>query len=87
MRLRKEAVQHDLEDDRILVLALEEEGAFHGIARANRSAALILDCLCEETDEEAILARMRAVYSGREADMREDIRMVIGRLRDIGALE
>ena len=87
MRLRKETIQQDLEGERLLILALEEDEAFRGLVRANKSAALVLDCLREETDEEAILARLRAAFHGDEADMRADIRMILDRLREIGALE
>ena len=87
MKLRKEVVLHNVDGDQIMVVAGQGADAFQGIARSNETAAFVVDCLREDATEEAILAKMRAAYKGDEAAMREDIRMVVERLRAIGVLD
>lgn len=87
MKLKSDLPIVEIDGESIMVLAPEDDSSFRGLLRSNPTAKFIIDCLVEETDEEGVLAKLQAEYDGDEADMREDIQMVVENLRTAGALE
>ena len=55
--------------------------------RSNATAAFIIDQLKTETTKDAILDAMEKKYDASRAVMTEDVDMVLGNLKKIGALD
>ncbi len=70
-----------------MVAAGEAAERFHGIVRANETAAFIIDCLKTETTEAEIVAGLTGAYEIDEATAARDVKDVLARLRRIGAIE
>lgn len=87
MKLKNDLPVIEIDGDSIMVFASEDDNSFRGMLRSNPSAKFIIDCLAEETDEEGILEKLKDEFEGDEAEMREDIKLVVANLRLVGALE
>lgn len=61
--------------------------SFRGIVRSNRTAAFIVDCLKEDTTEEAIIDAMLARYAADRETVTADVKEILEKLRTIHALE
>ena len=85
MKLKSDFIVQDIDDTQFLVPLGHE--AFNGIVRSNKTAAFIVDCLREETTEEAIVEKMYAKYDASREKISSDVRKVLGVLRSVGALE
>ena len=85
MKLNDDFFIQELEDVQVLVPIGGE--AFHGIVQSNKAAAFIVDCLKEETTEEAIVAKMCEKYDAPQAVLAADVREILDTLRSIHALE
>ena len=85
MRLSDKFLVHDDGDTTYVVSTGVTD--FSGIARGNETAGFIIDCLRGETTEDEIVAKMRGNWDVSDELARRDVRKVVGRLRDIGALE
>ncbi len=83
VKLKKSFITHTTGNEQILVAA---DNSFSGLVRSNQTAAFIVDCLKKETSEAEILKKMEAAYGAPRAIMEEDLKMVLGKLRSIGAL-
>ena len=84
MKLKDNFITHETDGEQIMVAA---GGSFAGMVRSNATAAFIVDCLKTDTTEKDILDKMLAKYDGDKNVMAEDIKMVIGKLRKIGAID
>ena len=87
MKLREGFITHDIEDTQIMVATGDAASLFCGIARANETAAFIVNCLKSETTCERIIANMLAEYDASEEQVTKDVEMVLAKLNSIGALE
>ncbi len=85
MKLKSDFITQTIEDTQFLVPVGAE--AFRGIVRSNTTAAFIVDCLKEETTEEAIVDAMCAKYDAPRDVIAADVAMIIGKLRGINAIE
>ena len=85
MKLKDEFVTVNSGDTQIMVSI--DTRHFSGMIRSNPSAAFIVDCLKEETDEEKILEQMKEHFDGPEDLMKEDICLVLEKLRSVDALD
>lgn len=74
----------DMDGEQVMV---EADGGFAGMVRSNATAAFIIDQLKTETTKEAILDAMEKKYDASRAVMTEDVDMVLGNLKKIGALD
>lgn len=83
MKLKDTFVTQEMDGEQVMV---EAGGGFSGMVRSNATAAFIIDRLKEETTPEAILEAMVQKYDGPREQMASDIDMVLGNLREIGAL-
>lgn len=86
MKIKESFVKHDSDGEQILIDVSGKN--FSGLVRSNPTAAFIVDCLAKNTTEDDIAKKMLEHFEGAsEADIREDITMVVGKLRKIGALD
>ena len=85
MKLKSDFITQTIEDTQFLVPVGAE--AFRGIVRSNTTAAFIVDCLKEETTEEAIVDAMCAKYDAPRDVIAADVAMIMGKLRGINAIE
>ena len=88
MKLKQEYVVYDANDGEKLAVATGEEMKnFSGLLRANKSASVILDCLAQETTEEAIVDVMAARFDAPRETLAADVAKVLDTLSSINALE
>ena len=85
MKLKEDFVTQVVDNTQFLVPIGAE--AFQGIVRSNKTAAFIVDCLKEETTEEAIVDRMCKKYDAPREEIAADVKEILDTLRKIGALE
>lgn len=85
MKLKSDFITQDIDDTQFLVPIGAE--AFSGIVRSNKTAAFIVDCLKEETTEEAIVDKMAAKYDAPREEIAADVKEILDTLRKINALE
>jgi hypothetical protein len=85
MRLTEGFITQETDGEQIMVSA----GAvnFEGIARSNRTAAFIVDCLKTDTTKERIIDAMAAKYDAPREVIARDVGAILEKLRSIGALE
>lgn len=84
MKLKENFITQEMDGEQIMVAA---GGGFAGMVRSNATAAFIVDCLKTDTTKEAILDAMEKKYDAPRKVMADDVDMVIGNLRKIGALD
>ena len=85
MKLKADTVVMEVDGTRFLVPVGAE--TFRGIARSNDTAAFILDCLKQETTEDAIVDAMCASYDAPREQIAADVREFLDALRGINALD
>lgn len=85
MKLREDFITQDIDDTQFLVPVGAE--AFNGIARGNKTAAFIVDCLKGGATEEGIVDAMCAKYSAPREVIAADVKEILDTLRTINALE
>ena len=85
MKLKSDFIVQDIDDTQFLVPLGHE--AFNGIARSNKTAAFIVNCLKEETTKEQIVDAMCAEYSAPRETIAADVEEILNTLRGIHALE
>lgn len=87
MKLKKGFITHTLQGTQMMVAAGPATKLFHGMVRSNETAAFIVDCLKEETTEDGIVAKMLDTYNVTEETAKKDVRMILDKLNNIGAIE
>ena len=87
MKLNNEYPMVEIDGETVIVFAPDDQDSFRGMLRLNPTARIILDCLREDVSEDGILQQLKEQFDGDEADMREDISMLLEKLRTAGALE
>ena len=85
MKLRSGFITQDIDDTQFLVPI--GDGKFSGVVRSNKTAAYIVDCLKEETTEEAIVDALCNKYDAPREVIVEDVKEILANLRKIDALE
>ena len=85
MKLKTDFITQMVDDTQFLVGV--GAGAFSGVARSNKSAAFIVDCLKQETTPEQIVEAMYAKYDAPRETLAADVAKVLDTLRSIDALE
>ncbi len=85
MKLKKGFVTQVIDDTQFLVPLGGE--TFKGIARSNRTAAFIVDCLKEETTAEAIVDAMCEQFDAPRETIAADVEKILETLRGIRALD
>ena len=85
MKLNEDFIMHNTGEEILLVPTAAAR--FHGLVQGNKAVEVILSCLQNDTTEDEILSVMKEKFDGDEEDMREDIRDVIKKLKEIGAID
>ena len=85
MKLKNEYVTYPMDENEIMVGT--GASGFKGMVKMNKSAAYIISCLKEETDEKAVVEKMLEKYDADRDIIEKDVAQVIAALRSIGALD
>ena len=85
MKLKPDFITQTIDNTQFLVPIGAE--SFQGIVRSNKTAAFIVDCLKEETTEEAIVDAMCKKYDAPRDVIAADVKNILNTLRRINALE
>lgn len=85
MKLNEDFIMHNTGEEILLVPTAAAR--FHGLVQGNKAVEVILSCLQNDTTEDEILSVMKEKFDGDEEDMREDIRDVVKKLKEIGAID
>lgn len=85
MKLRDGFITHESEGEHITVSA--GGSAFNGLIRSNKTAGFIVECLKEDTTEEAIIEKMLQKYDAPREVIASDVSKILGNLHKIGALD
>ena len=85
MKLKSEYVTYPVDDKEIMVGT--GTSSFKGLVKMNASAAYIISCLKEETDEETVINKMLEKYDAERDVIAKDVAYVVEILRSIGALD
>ena len=85
MKLKSELISMSIDGTPYLVPA--GGITFRGIIRGNPTAGFILEQLKEDTSEEAVADAVCAEYNAPRDTVLSDVRDIVSRLREIGALE
>ena len=84
MKLKDNFIVHDTGGQTVMVSTGSD--GFNGLIRANKTAAFILECLKEETTEEAVATKISEKYGVSRDIASSDVKKIVGRLREIGAI-
>lgn len=84
MKIKEDYITYETDGEQIMVCA---SGAFSGIARSNKTASFIIECLREDTTEEIIVEKMLKKYDAPKEIISADVSKIIIKLREIGAIE
>ena len=84
MKLKEDYITYETDGEQIMVCA---SGAFSGMARSNKTASFIIECLREDTTEEKIVEKMLEKYDAPKEIISADVAKIIVKLREIGAIE
>lgn len=87
MKLRKEYVTQSFRGEHLMVATGAEIKRFHGLVRANETAAFIIERLKSETDEAAITVALIKEYDVDELTAEADVHRIVELLGSIGAIE
>ena len=84
MKLADGFITHN--DGENLLLVSTGDTKFSGLVKSNETAGFIIECLKEETTEDEIVAKLQSEYVVSDEIARRDIRKVVEKLQEIGAL-
>ena len=87
MKLSEGYITQGYREELLLVAAGPAAEKFRGLARANGTAAFLIERLREETDEASLVSALRAEYDVDEATAAADVRALVEKLRSIGAID
>lgn len=87
MKLKNGFITHRVGKEQMMVATGPEVELFHGMLRSNETAAFIIDCLKEDTTEEAIVDAMAERYDAPRETISRDVHDAIEKLCQLGVLE
>lgn len=85
MKLKEGFITHQSGGEHITVTA--GGAAFNGLIRSNGTAGFIVECLKQQTTQDAIVEQMLAVYDAPRDRIAGDVAKILQTLREIGALD
>lgn len=85
MKLKDGFVTHEANGEHITVTV--GGSRVNRLIRSNKTAGFIIECLKEDTTEEAIVERMLEKYDAPRERIATDVAKILAKLRDIGALD
>ena len=87
MKLKRGFITHNKDGEQILVAVGGAVKKFNGLVRTNQTAATIIECLKEPTDEQSIVKVLCERFDADEKRVSTDVHKVIEQLRKIGAID
>ena len=84
MKLKDSYITHNSDGEQIL---LDTSSSFSGLIRSNKTAALIVDCLKEDTTLEEIVDTMFEKFDAPKDVIKKDVEAIIEKLKAVGTLE
>lgn len=84
MKLKSTFITHNSGNEQLMISA---GGDFNGMVRSNSTAGEIIDMMKNEITREQIIAAMLEKYEVEESVLAADVDKVIGKLREIGAID
>ena len=85
MKLKEKFIVHNMGDEILLVSA--DDSMNQGFIRGNSTTAIIIDMLSDDVSEEDITDRLAEEFDAPRETIGEDVRAVISKLEQIGAIE
>ena len=85
MKLKKNFIYHNTGKE--IVLVATGDTKFSGIVKGNKTVGFIFECLKNDTTEHEIVDKMKEKYDAPEDVMENDVKKVVRKLREIGAIE
>lgn len=85
MKLKEGFITHVTGNEQIMVSAGNTK--FSGLVKSNETAGFIVDCLKADTTEKEIIEKMLERYDAPEEVISEDVKMILEKLRSIGAID
>ena len=88
MKLKAEFITHKgqgSQEEQVMVST--DTKLFSGLVRSNSTASFIIDCLKQETTQEAIVEAMSVEYDAPNERIEQDVAKIIAQLRSIGAID
>lgn len=87
MRIKDGFLTYMTGDEQIMVAAGTAAESFRGMARSNKTAAFLVDCLRSDITREELIQKMVAKYDAPETVISADVDRILNILRSIGALD
>lgn len=87
MKLNKDYVTHMVDSEQIMVATGKSINKFNGLARANSTAAFIIETLKNDCSEADVVAAVLSNYEVSEEKAKEDVTKIIAQLKTIGAID
>ena len=87
MKLKEGFITHTLQGQHMMVAAGPAAKTFRGIVRSNETAAFLIECLKQETTEQALVDKLCEEYDVSAERAAAGVRKILQQLREIGAIE
>ena len=84
MRLKEGFITHETQGNQIMIAT--GTASFSGFVRSNPTAAMIVNCLKEETTVEKIVQALCDRYDADPVVVEKDVEGILAKLRGIGAI-
>lgn len=85
MKLKEKFIVHNMGDEILLVSA--DDSLSRGFIRGNATTAIIIEALSQEVSEADIVDRIEAEFDAPREVIAEDVRAVLAKLEQIGAIQ
>ena len=85
MKLKDKFIVHNMGDEILLVSA--DDSMNRGFIRGNSTTAIIIEALSDEVSESDIVDRIEAEFDAPREVIAEDVRAVLAKLEQIGAIQ
>ncbi len=85
MKLKENFITHEIDGEHLTIPA--GGSAWNGLIRSNQTAGFIVECLKEDTTEDAIVEKMLEKYDAPRELIASDVAKILAKLQSIGALD
>ena len=85
MKLNHHFLTHKLSGETLIVPTAGAD--FHGLIQGNKTLAVIVDCLKQDTTEEEIVDTLCARFDGDREVIKADVAEAVKKLKEIGAID
>ena len=88
MKLKEDYILYNASDDETIAVATGDEAEnFKGLLRANKTAGAIMEFLKEDVSLDDLVSKMAERFDADKETIKEDIKEIIEKLKEIGAIE